>query len=145
MPQYCRLGLDMVCMEDLLDGGPEEPGNGDGQREGRRVPAGLDGVDGLPGDGQCAGELALGQPFGGAALPDVVLHRPGLVPGWVSSLLVTLASSPIHGRVSSELVMQAPGDPWETIGKPRQITVLPAFRVLAGLAWPGPEIAQQGC
>jgi len=44
-------------MEYLLDCGPEEAGNGDGQGEGRGVAPGLDRVDRLPGDGQLAGRV----------------------------------------------------------------------------------------
>src|SRR5690606_695738 len=65
---------DSVDMEDLLNGGPEEARDGDGQRQRRVVTAGFDGIDGLPRDTQQLGQPALGQTAGLAELSDGVLH-----------------------------------------------------------------------
>src|SRR5690625_4635394 len=71
---FCLGVRSVVDMEDLLDLAVEVAGDGDGQGEGRVVPAGLDRVDGLPGDPQRLGEGRLGQPGGEPQLPDVVAH-----------------------------------------------------------------------
>src|SRR5579884_249751 len=53
--------VSLCDMEDLLYGGSEEPGQCDGQGERRGVAAGLDGVDGLPGNPERGGQVALRQ------------------------------------------------------------------------------------
>src|SRR3989442_12426300 len=53
-----------VRMEDLLYGTGEEARQRDRQRQGRGVPAGFDGVDGLPGHPHGVGELGLRQVAG---------------------------------------------------------------------------------
>src|SRR4051812_7959502 len=66
-----------VGMEELLDGGVEEAGQADGQRERWQVPAGLDRVDGLARDAQRGGESSLGELAGAAKEADVVAHCQG--------------------------------------------------------------------
>src|SRR6516225_8240966 len=73
--RYLRLVLAVVCMENLLDGNAEKPGDRDGQRQRRGIAAGLDRVDRLPGHVHALGEVALRQPFRGTALPHVIPHR----------------------------------------------------------------------
>ena len=53
-------------MEDLLDGGLEVAGDGDGERKGGVVLALLDGVDALSGHAQGGSELGRGPRAGGA-------------------------------------------------------------------------------
>src|SRR4249919_4087400 len=63
-----------VCIEDLLDGVGEVARERDRKRQRRRVPLGLDGVNGLPRDAHRLGELPLGQPRLAAELADPVSH-----------------------------------------------------------------------
>src|ERR1700751_1231720 len=73
-------------MEDLLNRGSEEPGDGKGQGKGGGVPAGLDRVDRLARDLKLPGKLAVCQSLRGAALTDVVPQRSPQL----SSSLVTI-------------------------------------------------------
>src|SRR5450432_1819244 len=61
-----RAGSARVGMEDLLDGVPEEAGDGDGKRQRGAVAVGLDGVDRLPGDPEHCPQLCLGQALAGS-------------------------------------------------------------------------------
>ena len=46
-------------IEDFLDAAPEQAGDGEGQRQGRVILPGFDGVDGLAGDVEPVGQLGL--------------------------------------------------------------------------------------
>ena len=61
-------------MKDLLNGGLEVAGDGDGQGKGGVVLALLDGVDALPGHAQGGSELGLGEAAGLAQAAHVVIQ-----------------------------------------------------------------------
>src|SRR5262245_1228509 len=71
-----RNHLDLVIdMKHLLHGDAEEAGEGERERQRRRVLAGLDRVDRLPRDAELRPEGALRELALEAELPDVVPHR----------------------------------------------------------------------
>src|SRR5690606_28883144 len=98
----CRVA-DSVDMEDLLNGGPEVARDGDGQRQGRVVTAGLDRVDGLPRDTQQLPKPALGQSAQLSELTDGVFHAIHL--RGVSSVLHETSYLDTR-RMSSRLVIR---------------------------------------
>src|ERR1035437_3079208 len=63
-----------VVMEEPLDRSTEEPGDGEGQRQGGQIAAGLDRVDRLAGDAQLLRELALAEATTLALPPHFVGH-----------------------------------------------------------------------
>src|SRR5690606_10909099 len=63
-----------VVEEDGLDGAPEDAGDAEGQRQGRIVLAGLDGVDGLARDAQARGQVALAPAPLGAQHFQMIAH-----------------------------------------------------------------------
>src|SRR5579871_974749 len=70
--RYLRLALVVVCMEDLLDGNAEKPGDRDGQGKRGGVAVGLDRVDRLPGHVEPLGQVGLRKPFRDTALANVI-------------------------------------------------------------------------
>src|SRR5262249_40261279 len=71
-----RNHLDLVIdMEHLLHGNAEETGEGERERERRRVLAGLDRVDRLPRDAELRAERPLRERALDSEVADVVAHR----------------------------------------------------------------------
>src|ERR1035437_5688114 len=63
-----------VVMEEPLDRSTEEPGDGEGQRQGGQIAAGLDRVDRLARDAQLLRELALAEATALTLLAHLVGH-----------------------------------------------------------------------